>query len=98
MQSLASNAQRQGAINLKQLSAAGTYGQHAQNLFRDICKVFGHTVGAPPLDWIEIPLKGNRKSAHPIFWPHKFFQNVAHYRDDIWRTRLIGLDGAADQF
>jgi hypothetical protein len=50
------------------------------------------------MDWIEIPLKGNRKTAHPIYWPHKFFQNVAHYREDIWRARLIGLDGAADQF
>jgi hypothetical protein len=74
VQSLSANAQRQGARNLEQLSAIGTAGRHAKNLFRDISKVFGHPIGSPPLDWIEIPLKGNRKAAHPIFWPHKFFQ------------------------
>jgi hypothetical protein len=98
VQSLSANAQRQGARNLEKLSAAGTYGKHAKNLFRDIGNLFGHPIGAPPLDWIEIPMKGNRKTAHPIYWPHKFFQSVAHYRDDIFRSRLIGLDGAADQF
>ena len=98
VQSLSANAQRQGARNLEKRSAAGTYCKHAKNLSRDISNLLGHPIGAPLLDWIEIPMKGNRKTAHPIYWPHKFFQNVAHYRDDIFRSRLIGLDGAADQF
>ena len=52
----------------------------------------------PPLDWIEIPLKGNRKSAHPVFWPHKFFQRLAADRADIWINRIRGVEGAARQF
>jgi hypothetical protein len=48
VQSLSANAQRQGARNLEQLSAIGTYGQHAQFLLRDISKVFGVPPGAAP--------------------------------------------------
>ena len=48
------------------------------------------------MDYIELHIKGNRKYARPVFWPHKFF--AAADREDISRERIVGLDGAAAQF
>jgi hypothetical protein len=98
VQELAASASGQGAHSLESVSGIGTMGKHAQNLFRDLCKVFGEPEGSPGLDWIEIPLKGNRKAPHPVFWPHKFMQSLANKRGDIFRKRVLGLDGAAGQF
>jgi hypothetical protein len=98
VQSLANNARRQGAHSLHDLSKVGSFGENAGNLFRDLKKLFGTPVGSPPMDWIEIHLKGNPKKAHPVFWPHKFFQSLAADRPGIWLNRVRGLSGAAAQF
>ena len=76
----------------------GTLGNNPGNLFRDVCKNFGTPKGSPPMDYIELHIKGNRKYARPVFWPHKFFAALAADRDDIFRERIVGLDGAAAQF
>lgn len=98
VQSLGNNARLQGARNLEAISAIGSYGAHAQNLFRDVVRLFGMPKGAPPIDWIELPLKGGRKMLHPILWPHNFFQALPRGRADIWRSRVTGTAGAAQQF
>jgi hypothetical protein len=98
VQSLASNAKLQGAQDLDRLSKIGSSGLHPQNLFRDVCKVFGEPYGSPGMDWIEIPIKGKPKALHPVFWPHKFFQAMAANRPDIWANRIRGVEGAARQF
>ena len=74
----------QGGDIMRRLADAGTAGVHAKNLFRDISKIFGTPIGSPGMDWIEVPVKGNRRCAHPVFWPHKFFSSVANDRTDIW--------------
>ena len=88
----------QGADVMRRLANAGTSGEYAQNMFRDISKIFGTPIGSPGMDWIEIPVKGNRRCPHPVFWPHIFFKSVATNRGDIWLNRIRGLDGAAEQF
>ena len=98
VQSLAHNAQLQGAQNLERLSAIGTHGLHAQNLFRDLVRLFGRPEGAPPIEWIELPLKGSRRKPHPIIWPHNWFQTLPSSRPDIWRHRITGAEHAAHQF
>ena len=102
VQSLASSARllvgHEGNEDLDRLGRIGSSGKNPQHLFRDLCKLFGEPFGSPGMDWIEIPLKGNRKAAHPVYCPHKFFQSVAANRPDIFRKRITGVDGAAHQF
>lgn len=98
VQSLAYSARLQGAQNLDRLSAIGTSGANPQNLFRDLVRVLGMPAGAPPIDWIELPLKGNRKKPHPVIWPHKWFYTLPAGRPDIWKHRVTGPEGAAYQF
>jgi hypothetical protein len=98
VQSLAFDAQQQGATGLKQLSAAGTYGKHPQNLFRDLLRLFGRPRGAPPIDWVEIPMKNGNSVPHPVIWPHKFFAALARERRDIWSDRIAGSEGALKAF
>jgi hypothetical protein len=73
VQSLAHDAATQGTPGIDNIAASGTYGAHPQNLFRDLLKLFGSPVGAPMIDWIEIPLKSGRKISHPFILPHRFF-------------------------
>ena len=98
VQSLAHDAATQGTPGIDNIAASGTYGAHPQNLFRDLLKLFGSPVGAPMIDWIEIPLKSGRKISHPFILPHRFFQSLAHDRPDLWRQRVVGSTGAARQF
>ena len=35
---------------------------------------------------------------HPIIWPHRFFESLSAHRSDIWRQRILGSDGAMQQF
>ena len=83
IQEIAQDAQTQGAHGLNALSGAGFSGKHAQNLFRDLVKIFGRPVGAPELDWILIPTQGNRQTPHSVYWPHKFFAKLYSDRPDI---------------
>ena len=61
VQDLAHDAAKQGARNLEKLSKVGTYGENPQNLFRDLLKLFGAPVGAPPIEWVLLPTKGGKK-------------------------------------
>jgi hypothetical protein len=97
VQDIAFDAQRSGAKGVEGLSAAGTYGIHRQNLFRDLLKVFGSPVGAPPIDWVELPLKGGLLP-HPLIWPHKFFHALSRHRQDAWVDRIVGGPGACQAY
>ena len=66
LENIAHDAQKQGAAHLESLVAAGTHGKHAKNLFRDLVRLFGRPVGAPPIDWVELALNSGRKVPHPV--------------------------------
>ena len=57
VQRYAMHSMQQCAVGLEELAAIGTGGKHAQNLMRDLVRVFGTPVGAPQFDWYEIPTK-----------------------------------------
>ena len=72
LQSLASSAQAQGIKGVEPLAAAGSYGGSPQNLFRAFQNVFGLPQGSCAFDWVELPFKRGKKTAHPVFLPHIF--------------------------
>ena len=101
LQSIAYDARSQGAHGLDALSGAGSSGKHAQNLFRDLVHIFGRPAGAPELDWILIPTKGNRRgpSSCVLAAPFVFFFCAASIRSPRhlakahhwYRWRLEGI-------
>ena len=98
LQSIAYDARSQCAHGLDALSGAGSSGKHAQNLFRDLVHIFGRPAGAPELDWILIPTKGNRRTPSSCVLAAPFFARLQSDRPDIWRKRIIGIDGASREF
>ena len=38
------------------------------------------------------------ETPHPVIWPHRFFQTLSKFQPDIWKTRVTGSRGAAQQF
>jgi hypothetical protein len=85
-------------LGLERVSSAGTYGKYPANLFRDLLKIVGNPVGAPPIDWVQIPMKSGRREPHPVIWPHKFFQSLCAARRDIFDSRIRGPEHGCHQF
>ena len=98
VQSLAKSAQDAGAEGLERLSRIGTDGTNAQNLFRDLKRLFGHPRGAAPVQWIELPTVRGRKDPHPMLMPHVFLQELYKHRPDVLLSRITGGSGATEMF
>lgn len=98
VQRYAESAMRAGAEGMERMARIGSYGEHGQNLYRDLCNLFGHPVGAPPIDWVEVPTTAGRKTPVPFIFPHKFFQRLYAERGDLWIDRIIGGAGACSEF
>ena len=79
-----------GADGMERMARIGSFGEHAQNLYRGLCNLFGHPVGAPAIDWVEIPTVEGRKTPVPFIFPHKFFSKLYAERPDIWFERVVG--------
>ena len=90
VQSLAKSAQDSGATRLDRISRAGSYGNHAKDLFRVLKVLFGHPLGAVPVDLVELPTTRGRKDPRPVLMPHKFVQQLFQHRKDVLRTRITG--------
>ena len=91
-------AARQGATGIDRLGAAGTSGRNPQNLLRDLIGIFGHPVGAPPFDWVEIPTTAGPRSPHPFLLPHSFFQHFYSGARSNWVKAVRGPPSAPREF
>ena len=74
VQDLAADAARQGAHSLDRMARAGTYGTQPKNLFRDLLALFGKPKGAPPIDWVGLPMQGGTRP-RPVIWPTIFLRS-----------------------
>ena len=86
VQRYAESAMYSGADGMERMARIGSFGEHAQNLYRGLCNLFGHPVGAPAIDWVEIPTVEGRKTPVPFIFPHIFSKLYAE-RPDIWFER-----------
>ena len=91
-------ALQQGAAGLDHISSMGNFGENPQHLFQALVNYFGVPLGAPPIDWIELPTTAGARSPHPVIWPHKFFAKMFEERLEDFGTYLSGPDGACSQF
>ena len=66
VQSLAYDAQKQGATGVERISALGSYGKYPGNFYKGLVHLFGRPKEAPPIDWVEIPLKSGASEPHPF--------------------------------
>lgn len=98
VQEYAMGAARAGAGGLDDLALAGTSGKNTQNIQRSLLGIFGRPQGAPPIDWVEIPVKGGRMVSHPFIFPHKFFRSMFLERFDLFTRHVVGPEGAAREF
>ena len=83
---------------MERMARIGSSGAHPKNLYRALTNLFGHPVGAPPIDWVEIPTKLGRKTPVPFIFPHKLFAQLYADRKDIWLDRIVGGEGACSEF
>ena len=92
-------AQQQGATGLSSISRAGNYGSHPSSIHRALMNFFGKPVGAPDLDYIEVPCRTSRGTRpHPFLLPHKFFHGLYKERPRCWEKYMTGLPSAALDF
>jgi hypothetical protein len=98
VQDFAEGAIIDGATGMEALAEAGSSGVHSGNLYKALVNIFGYPKGCAPIDWIEVATKSGRKTAHPVIWPHKFFEQLFKAKNDIWHQRLVGGSGACLQF
>ena len=83
----------------KGLAGAGAGGVYTGNLYRDLKRLFGWPIGAPPIDWIMLPTKtGGPNTPWPVIWPHRFFQEVHAKRQDIFTSRIVSAEAACSDF
>jgi hypothetical protein len=98
VQQLALDALGQGAHSLDSLAGAGTEGKYTQNVHRSLLKIFGHPVGAPDIDWINIPGKDGAIITQPFLMPHKFFASLYNSRPNFFYKHLRGPEGAPREY
>ena len=97
VQRYADSAMRAGLEGMESMAKLGNYGANAQHLYKGLCNLFGHPVGAPPIDWVEVPTVAGRKTPVPFIFPH-IFSKLFSDRQDIWIDRVVGGDGACSEF
>jgi hypothetical protein len=97
VQEYAWGAEQQGAVGLKNLASAGTWGTNPQKVQRTLLRLFGQPAGAPEIDWFRIPTKTGF-ALHPFLLPHKFFSSMFTNRYEDWIQYLQGPPGSALQY
>jgi hypothetical protein len=60
--------------------------------------ILGWPAGVAPIDFIEIATTKGPNTPHPIFWPHKMFQEMYAGRRDDFDRKLLGPAGGALSF
>ena len=98
VQELALGAAQQGAHSLETLAATGSQGKWSSNIHRDLLRIFGNPVGAPELDFINIPGKDGSIITQPFLMPHKFFASLYARRPDFFYRHLRGPEGAPREY
>ena len=98
VQEYAERSSAQGATGVDSIASAGTNGQYGSSIHRKLMKLFGRPRGAPEIDWIEIPVKGGRRIAHPFIFPHNFFEAIFKERYDVFCRAIRGTEGAIAEY
>ena len=62
--------------------------------------VIGDPIGAPRVQWLEIPTVKNRRTPHPFIFPHELFGCFfkMRYRINLWNQAIIGKPGENIEF
>ena len=95
VQELALVALKQGAHSVEVMARAGCSGKRPDNMHRAMVAALGHPTGAPPIDWVDIPLLNKEKcQPHPFIFPHKLFQRLASAKPS-WGQKATRLRSGA---
>ena len=98
VQQFAYDAYRDGIEGMEPMAAMGNFGNNPQNLFRAMQSVLGYPLGAPMMEWFDIPTKSSRHTSHPFLMPHAFFGKYFHERPNEFSTVMSGAAGACYEF